>query len=226
MTKTTPVDIDPCRLLNRFEPLTKGTYPVFNKRPRFISDYQLTEKSKILQEEMDYLKERELHLESHKQNENRKIESEFMLKKMFYDNNRMYKESVEEYERKQKTIEEMNRLKLLSSQQGLKVSVAGEPAFQKDLRGNILYNKMRQIDENFDDIQNMLLKARKKDTTDEIEMSLNDEDFKEIEKEVVANRAKALQSADDQSDKNGNELNQSEALSAISVSTICECFSE
>ena len=58
MLKTTPADMDPCKLLNRFEPLTKGIYPVFNKRPRFISDYQITEKTKILQEEMNYLKER------------------------------------------------------------------------------------------------------------------------------------------------------------------------
>ncbi len=58
MMKTTPYDIDPCKLLNQFEPLTKGTYPVFNKRPRFISDYQIIEKKKILQQEIDYLKER------------------------------------------------------------------------------------------------------------------------------------------------------------------------
>ncbi len=227
MIKTTPADIDPCRLLNRFEPLTKGTYPVFNKRPRFISDYQLNEKTKILQEEMEYLKERELHLESHKQNENRKLENEYMLKQMFYDNNKMYRESVEEYERKQKSIEEMNRARTQMNLQPMKVSVAGEPAVQKDLRGNMLYNKMRQIDENFDDIQNMLLKARKKDLVDstaENETSLNDEDFKQIEREVVANRASALQAVDEQGDTNGNGLNESEAPSAVSVSTICKCL--
>ncbi len=60
MTKTTPADLDPCKLLNNFEPLTKGTYPVFNKRPRFISDYHMTEKSKILQQEINYLKERQV----------------------------------------------------------------------------------------------------------------------------------------------------------------------
>ena len=162
MLKTTPPEINPCKLLNRFEPLTKGTYPVFNKRPRFISDYQLNEKSKILQEEINYLKEREVHLESHKLNENRKLESEYMLKQMFWDNNKMYKESVEEYEKKQKNLELM-RLKeqqqfnsQFQTNQPMKISVAGEPAVQVDRRGNALFNKMRQIDENFTDIQNMV----------------------------------------------------------------------
>ncbi len=58
MLKTTPADLDPTKLLNSFEPLTKQTYPIFNKRPRFISDYQMSEKTKILQEELNYLKER------------------------------------------------------------------------------------------------------------------------------------------------------------------------
>ena len=58
MMQTTPADIDPCKILRGFEPLPKSTYPVFNKRPRFISDYQVLEKSKILKQEIDYLKER------------------------------------------------------------------------------------------------------------------------------------------------------------------------
>ena len=58
MHQTTPADLDPCKLLASFDPLTKGTYPVFNKRPRFISDYQMIEKTKILQQEINYLKER------------------------------------------------------------------------------------------------------------------------------------------------------------------------
>ncbi len=56
--QSTPSDIDPIKLLDSFEPIVKGSYPVFNKRPKFISDYQIREKKKILQEEIDYLKER------------------------------------------------------------------------------------------------------------------------------------------------------------------------
>jgi hypothetical protein len=55
---TTPIDIDPCKLLNKYEPLLKGTYPVFNKRPKYINDYQILEKNKILNEEIKYLNQR------------------------------------------------------------------------------------------------------------------------------------------------------------------------
>ncbi len=104
---------------------------------------------------------REIHLESHKMNENRKLENEYMLKQMFWDNNKMYKESVEEYERKQKHLEQLRakQHQQFSAQyqtDPMKICVAGEPAFQVDSRGNTLFNKMRQIDENFDDIQVMV----------------------------------------------------------------------
>lgn len=58
MQNSTPSDINPCKLLKPFEPLSKGTYPVFNKQPRFIADYQMIEKTKILKQEIEYLKER------------------------------------------------------------------------------------------------------------------------------------------------------------------------
>jgi hypothetical protein len=85
-----------------------------------------------------------------------------MLKQMLWDNNKMYKQSVEEYERKQKSLE---LLRLQQQQQynsqfqqmhPMKISVAGEPVVQLDRRGNALVNKMKQIDENFEDIQNMV----------------------------------------------------------------------
>lgn len=95
-------------------------------------------------------------------NENRKLENEYMLKQMFWDNNKMYKESVEEYEQKQRHLEQMRtrQHQQFSAQfqtDPMKICVAGEPAVQVDGRGNTLFNKMRQIDENFDDIQVMVL---------------------------------------------------------------------
>ena len=45
-------------MLGPFEPLTKGTYPVFNKYPKFIVDYQVQERERIRKEEIDYLRER------------------------------------------------------------------------------------------------------------------------------------------------------------------------
>ncbi len=41
MQEATPTDIHPKEVLGEFIPLTKGTYPVFNKYPEFIVDYQV-----------------------------------------------------------------------------------------------------------------------------------------------------------------------------------------
>ena len=37
---TTPDDIHPREAMDKYCPLTKGQYPVFNKYPKFIVDYQ------------------------------------------------------------------------------------------------------------------------------------------------------------------------------------------
>jgi WD40 repeat protein len=242
MNKTTPADLDPCKLLANFEPLSKGTYPVFNKRPRFISDYQIIEKTKILQQEINYLKERETHLEAHKLVEGRKLENEYILKQMVWDanhNNKMYKESVEEYERKQRYLEQQrlkkqqeNLMPSLRIDQKIPISVAGEPLVSVDKKGHTLLNKMQRIEENFEDIQNILTKARgKSDFRNENEQEdLNEEsiNFKDIENEIISNRAQALASAANLNEENqmGNKrnmcLNDANEKERDSVLTNCK----
>ena len=39
--EATPDSLHPRKLLTEFTPLTKGQYPVFNKYPKFIVDYQV-----------------------------------------------------------------------------------------------------------------------------------------------------------------------------------------
>ena len=41
LMEATPVDLHPQNTLGEFTPLTKGNYPVFNKFPKFIVDYQV-----------------------------------------------------------------------------------------------------------------------------------------------------------------------------------------
>lgn len=41
LQQTTPPDLHPERMMEPFLPLTKGSYPVFNKYPKFIVDYQV-----------------------------------------------------------------------------------------------------------------------------------------------------------------------------------------
>lgn len=107
-------------------------------------------------------------MESHKLTEGRKLENEFLLKQMLWENqqnNKLYKQSVEEYEKRQRKLEEM-RLKnqrsdyiapQLLTDKNMSIKVAGEPLFRTDNRGNTLINKMRYIEENFDDIETLVI---------------------------------------------------------------------
>jgi len=48
---STPAEVNPNRMLEPFSPLTRGQYPIFNKYPKFVVDYQVNwELSKILRE--------------------------------------------------------------------------------------------------------------------------------------------------------------------------------
>ena len=82
MMETTPADLSPTHLLHSFVPLRKGSsYPVFNKYPSFIVDYQVRytlcvlvsvwlllvlsqvqERERIRQEESEYLRQRSIFL--------------------------------------------------------------------------------------------------------------------------------------------------------------------
>ena len=55
---TTPDDSHPQRMMEEYIPLTKGQYPVFNKYPKFIVDYQVQERERIRQEETEYIRQR------------------------------------------------------------------------------------------------------------------------------------------------------------------------
>lgn len=58
LIEATPEDIHPRGSLEDFKPLTVGQYPVFNKYPKFIVDYQVQERERIRQEELDYMRQR------------------------------------------------------------------------------------------------------------------------------------------------------------------------
>ncbi|PIK53899.1 putative TBC1 domain family member 31-like [Apostichopus japonicus] len=57
LKETTPEDIIPGK--DQFKPLTKGQYPIFNKYPKFVVDYQTQERDKIRRDELDYLHQRQ-----------------------------------------------------------------------------------------------------------------------------------------------------------------------
>ncbi|KFZ45370.1 TBC1 domain family member 31, partial [Antrostomus carolinensis] len=76
LMEATPLDIHPQRMLDDFIPLTKGQYPVFNKYPKFIVDYQTRERERIRQDEIEYLRERQLAHELEAKAQEQKAEDE------------------------------------------------------------------------------------------------------------------------------------------------------
>ena len=59
LMECTPSEVDPKSNMKVFAPIPiSETYPIFNKYPKFIVDYQAQEKERIRQDELDYLKER------------------------------------------------------------------------------------------------------------------------------------------------------------------------
>ncbi|KAF1460638.1 TBC1 domain family member 31, partial [Spheniscus demersus] len=81
LMEATPLDIHPQRTLDDFIPLTKGQYPVFNKYPNFIVDYQTREWERIRQDEIEYLRERQLAHELEAKAQERKAEDEAWYRK-------------------------------------------------------------------------------------------------------------------------------------------------
>ena len=57
--------VSPATFLQPFEPLTTGQYPVFNRFPEFIVNYQTKMKDRIRQDEHDYLKKRFYNFDFH-----------------------------------------------------------------------------------------------------------------------------------------------------------------
>ncbi|NXP11957.1 TBC31 protein, partial [Thinocorus orbignyianus] len=81
LMETTPLDIHPQRMLDDFIPLTKGQYPIFNKYPKFIVDCQTQEQERIRQDEIEYLRERQLAHELEAKAQQRKAEDEAWYRK-------------------------------------------------------------------------------------------------------------------------------------------------
>lgn len=72
----TPDDCHPQENLDDFKPLTKGLYPVFNKYPKFIVDYQIQERERIRQEELDYMRQRQASLALEQETKQKQQEEE------------------------------------------------------------------------------------------------------------------------------------------------------
>ncbi|XP_028969233.2 TBC1 domain family member 31 isoform X2 [Esox lucius] len=72
----TPAEIHPRNMLADFQPLTRGQYPVFNKYPTYIVEYQSQERERIRQQEMEFLRERQAVQELRAETVRRQAEDE------------------------------------------------------------------------------------------------------------------------------------------------------
>lgn len=96
----------------------------------------------------------DVHLESHKQIEGQKLDNEFILKRMLWDNkNQQGSNSALLNERSTYKDFKDNLSRYESIQNNFEVNVAGKPTRYTDENGSTYMNKMRKIDENFDEIE-------------------------------------------------------------------------
>ncbi|XP_033096364.1 TBC1 domain family member 31-like isoform X1 [Anneissia japonica] len=91
---TTPPEINPANSIEDFKPLTRGQYPVFNKYPKFIVDYQAQEREQIRQDELDYLHQRQVATEIKQQSQLRQKKEE-----AWYHQQELLQEAEEERRR-------------------------------------------------------------------------------------------------------------------------------
>ncbi|NWI95333.1 TBC31 protein, partial [Pitta sordida] len=103
LMEATPLVIHPQRMLEDFMPLTKGQYPIFNKYPKFIVDYQAQEWERIRKDEIEYLRERQLAHESEAKAQEQKADDE-----AWYREQKLLREAEEQ--RRQMLLEEEKRL--------------------------------------------------------------------------------------------------------------------
>ncbi|XP_064562701.1 TBC1 domain family member 31 isoform X8 [Zonotrichia leucophrys gambelii] len=109
LMEATPLDIHPQQMLDDFTPLTKGQYPVFNKYPMFIVNYQAQKWEKIRQDEIEYVRERQLAHESEAKAQEQKAEDE-----AWYQRQKLLQEAEEQRQKilleEEKLAEQRQRL--------------------------------------------------------------------------------------------------------------------
>ena len=94
---------------------------------------------------------RDTHIESHKLSEGKKLENEYLLKQMLWDkqyNQTQFKPTFQQFKKSLDDFDDAQQAAQFS------VNVAGEPIKCTDSNGFMYLNKMRCIDENFDEIEN------------------------------------------------------------------------
>uniref|UniRef100_A0A4X2LHM1 TBC1 domain family member 31 n=1 Tax=Vombatus ursinus TaxID=29139 RepID=A0A4X2LHM1_VOMUR len=169
----TPVDIHPETMLDDFVPLTKSQYPIFNKYPKFIVDYQTQELERIRNDELEYLKERQAVHEMEAEVKRQKDEDE-----VWYQKQELLREAENKrrdilLEEEKKLIEQRDRL--LAVKRDLKLK---EIQLLNASRKRFLWNQLDQRE----------MELRRLDDEIHRKISLRDEEVATTAKEVELQR--------------------------------------
>ncbi|XP_007488324.1 TBC1 domain family member 31 isoform X1 [Monodelphis domestica] len=169
----TPADIHPKSMLDDFVPLTKSQYPVFNKYPKFIVDYQTHELEKIRNDELEYLKERQAIHEMEAEIQRQKDEDE-----VWYQKQELLREAEEKrrdilLEEEKKLLEQRDRLVAVKRDLKLK-----EIQLLSASRKRFLQNQQNQRE----------MELRRLDDEIERKISLRDEEIVTTAREVGLQR--------------------------------------
>ncbi|XP_078073007.1 TBC1 domain family member 31 isoform X2 [Mustelus asterias] len=148
----TPEDIHPRRMLDDFVPLTKGQYPIFNKYPKFVVDYQTKERERIWQEELEYLKERQLAHGMQAESVKRQAENA-----AWYQQQQLLQEAEEQrrkilLEEEQKLVEQRVRLAAMKRELKVKELQVLDAAHRRFLKHQQEQQKseLRRLDDEID----------------------------------------------------------------------------
>ncbi|GAB1597767.1 TBC1 domain family member 31 [Argonauta hians] len=178
LISSTPDEVNPLKLLNDFVPLTRGQYPVFNKYPKFIVDYQKKEREKIQQQELEYLRQRQLSLELHKATLHRQQEEEawFRQQKLLLEAEDKRRKMMKEEEGK--LTEQRRHLQTMNKEAKMKQLNLLEDVRHKFLG---LLRKQHEIELNR---LNDQVSSQESQRAREFEDIINETEMKKFEKEL------------------------------------------
>ncbi|CAE1172894.1 TBC1 domain family member 31 [Acanthosepion pharaonis] len=178
LMETTDEDIHPRRLLEGFVPLTKGQYPVFNKYPKFIVDYQKQERERIQQEELEYLRQRQLSLEIQKATLHRQQEEEawYRQQQLLLDAEAKRRKLIKEEEGKLM----MQRQRLQSMNRESKIQQLN---LLDDVRRKFLHLLRQQREMELRRLNDKVV-SQEKDKVRDMDAALNEAEIKNFELEL------------------------------------------
>jgi hypothetical protein len=107
-------------LLRSFKPLASGHYPVVNKYPKFVVDYEMKERERMRMEEEELLRSRKNLIDLQSQSEKFEKQNELWIRKQQTAMESEYNQRKEALNREQELLLEKMRVKELTREEKLR----------------------------------------------------------------------------------------------------------